>query len=86
MWCAQVIEAGSAATYDWNRLTRLVLPAHRDAVRIEIASSGPRLVKIIAHKREAPKDGDSIWMRHPTLSDLIKEIEEMMPIEEGGQW
>ena len=37
------------------------------------------------HKREAPKDGDSIWMRHPTLSGLIKEIEKMMPSEEGGQ-
>lgn len=76
---------GDISTYDWNRLTRLVLLAHRDAVRIEIASSGPRLVKIIAHKREAPKDGDKQWMRHPTLSDLIKEIEKMMPIKEGGR-
>lgn len=68
---------GDLSTYDWNRLTRLVLLAHRDFVRIEIASSGPRMVKIIAHRRKPKEDKDSQWQRHPSLGDLITEIKKM---------
>jgi len=69
---------GDLSTFDWNRLTRLVLLAHRDAVRIEMASSGPRMVKIIAHQRAHKPDG-RIYERHPSLTDLIAEIEKMLP-------
>ena len=68
---------GDLSTYDFNRLTRLVLLAHRDAVRVEIASSGPRMVRIIAHKRS--HGGDRVHNRHPSLADLIAEIERMLP-------
>lgn len=71
--------SGDLSTFDFDRLTRLVLLAHRDAVRIEIASSGPRLVRIIAHKR---RHGDRNEMKmhewHPSLSDLAARIDAAM--------
>ena len=68
---------GDLSTYDWNRLTRLVLLAHRDYVRVEIASSGPRMVKVIAHRSAPTTNGDKQWMRHPSLDDLVNEIQQM---------
>ena len=63
------------ATFDMNRLTRLVILAHAHAVRVEIAASGFGRVRIIAHKR---KHGNRVvegtWRVHPTLDDLISEI------------
>lgn len=59
---------GDLATFDFDRLTRLVLAAHRWAVRIEIASSGPGMVKIIAHRRKP--EGIALFERHPDLTDL----------------
>ena len=56
------------STFDFDRLTRLVITAHAYAVRIEIESSGPRLVKIVAHRRSHEAEG--INERHPTLSNL----------------
>lgn len=69
---------GDLSTFDFDRLTALVLYAHRDAVRIEIASSGPRRVKIIAHKRihkGSPDEQRRIWEYHPTLADLESRIQ-----------
>lgn len=68
---------GDLSTYDFNRLTRLVLLAHRDFIRIEIASSGPRMVKIIAHRRRPREDGDRQYQRHPSLDDLIEEARKL---------
>lgn len=68
---------GDLSTYDWNRLTTLVLLAHRDFVRIEIASSSPRMVKVIAHRRKPRVEGDKQWERHPSLDDLIGMIGKM---------
>lgn len=70
--------SGDLSTHDFDRLTRLVLLAHRDAVRIEISSSGPGMVKIIAHKRKhgARKQMKSYeW--HPSLGNLMSHAGEM---------
>lgn len=68
---------GDLASFDFDRLTRLVLVAHACAVRIEIASSGPRMVKIVAHRR---KHGDRKVLKfheyHPSLADLQASAEE----------
>jgi len=58
---------GDLSTFDWDRLTYLVLIAHRYRIRIEIGSSGPRTVRVIAHRRKAE---GSQSVRHPGLSDL----------------
>lgn len=71
---------GDVATYDGNLLTRLVLAAHRYAVRISVANSGPRRVAIEAHPRD-PK-GLRIMDRHPSLDDLQAMVDEWKQWEE----
>ena len=68
---------GDLSTFDFNKLTRLVLLAHRDFVRIEITNSGPRQVKIMAHLRRPKQKGDCMWSYHPSLADLIAQAKEM---------
>lgn len=68
----------SLATFDFDRLTTLVLLAHKYAVRIEIGSSGPKMVKIIAHRRIPGGKDLKQHQRHPTLSDLIAKAGEML--------
>lgn len=67
---------GDLSTFDSDKLTRLVILAHKRAIRIEIGSSGPGMVKIIAHKRQ---HGDRATLRfherHPTLMEAIPEIQ-----------
>ena len=43
---------GDVATVDFDGMTRLVLLAHRDAVRIQVSYSGPRMIRIAAHRRK----------------------------------
>ena len=69
---------GDLSTHDFDRLTRIVLLAHKHAVRIELASIGPGMVRIIAHRR---KHGDRRDLRsyewHPSLEDLARKCAEM---------
>lgn len=61
------------ATYDFNGMTRLVLMAHAECVRADIAGSGPQLIKLILHKR--PLRSGSMWERHPNIQDAIEVFE-----------
>lgn len=67
---------GDLSTYDFARLTHLVLLAHKKAVRIEIASSGPGMVKIIAHRRKHDETL-GVSQRHPSLFDLVETINKL---------
>jgi hypothetical protein len=60
---------GHLATFDHNRLTRLVVLAHDQMVRTEIVSSGPGMVGVACWKRHT-RDG-SMFERHPTLEDAV---------------
>lgn len=60
------------STWDFNRLTMLVLLAHERCVRIELRSGGPRGVTIAAHRRKA--DANSIYEGHPNLDHLVRQI------------
>ena len=61
----------SLATYDFDHLTRLVLLAHANAVRIEIRPCAPKLVRICAFRRKPEAEGLSMWERHPDLTGLM---------------
>lgn len=64
---------GDLSTFDGNKLTELVRIAHVRAIRFEIASSGPRRVKIIAHKRQHGSRKDlRLHERHPTLEESFE--------------
>lgn len=66
--------SGDLSTFDFDKLTYLVLLAHRYAVRIEIAPSGPGLVRVIAHRR-GPDQSLPISRRHPGLSQLRDQVD-----------
>lgn len=61
------------ATYDFNELTRLVLAAHKYAVRAAVQNGGPGRVKILLHSRN--RESDQIYKRHPTIQQAIEEFE-----------
>lgn len=60
---------GGASTFDDDLLTRLVVVAHIDAVRIEIVNGGPSRLGVMAHPRK--RDSDCSMARHPTERELI---------------
>lgn len=65
--------AGSFATYDFDHLTRLVLSAHEECIRVSIEPVAPRYLRIGFHPRtrdpEAPKHA-----RHPTIEQAIEDF------------
>lgn len=62
------------ATWDSDTLTRLVVLSHAMMCRVEICSSGPRLLKLWIHLR-ATRSGPT-YARLPDLDDHIREIME----------
>lgn len=58
------------STFDSDLLTRLVVFAHDTCIRVELASSGPRMIGIILHQRHQ-RDG-SMFYRHPTIEEAIE--------------
>lgn len=69
----QTTMRGEAATTDGDRLTRMAVIAHADAVRISIdGTGGPGMYRLMLHPRE---HGQTCCMsNHPTLDDLIARI------------
>ena len=57
------------ATFDFDLLTRLVIAAHDEAVRVSIVPSGPRLLKIQLWPRTRV---GSMAKRHPTIEEAIE--------------
>jgi hypothetical protein len=59
---------GTLATYDDDKLTRIVVECHRLGLRAEIDNHGMRGVKILLHNRKC-RTG-RLWERHPELKDV----------------
>ena len=57
------------ATHDGNALTRAVIIAHIDCVRISVCSSGPRQVAIEVYPRD-PNETACTMSRHPNTNEL----------------
>ncbi|MHC4647452.1 MAG: hypothetical protein ACYTBJ_18335 [Planctomycetota bacterium] len=60
---------GDLATYDFNKLTHLVLLSHEHCVRIAIQPLNFRYVRLLFHTRT--RSGD-ITERHPTIEKAIE--------------
>lgn len=57
------------ATFDFNYLTRLVLAAHDECVRVAVqADAGPRMIRLSIWPRK--REGD-ISERHPSIEDAV---------------
>ena len=69
------------ATFDADRLTRLVFSCHDWCVRAEFNASGPKRVKVRLHPRSARTGGG--FERHPTLSQAVEKWRRAHDIEDG---
>ena len=61
--------SGRWATFDFDRLTCLVVFAHDRMIRVSLEPSGPRMVGFTLFKRHT-REG-SMFERHPTIEDAI---------------
>jgi len=59
------------ATFDFDGLTRLVIGAHDECVRVGLRNGPPRKIVIMFHDRN--REG-GFTQRHPTMEDAIKSI------------
>lgn len=77
----EVNNYGMLATADSDILTRLVISAHDQCIRVQIQSSGPRLVKIVLSPRHG-RIGPFSEI-HPTIEQAIEKIRKAghQPIE-----
>ena len=66
-----VMFQSALATYDFDILTRLVVHAHNEAIRVEVAAAGTYLA--VNAWRRGRRDG-MMHERHPTLEDAAKRI------------
>jgi hypothetical protein len=60
---------GELATYDGDKLTRLVFAAHKHCIRASVGPSGPGRVKIMLHNRKG-REGQ-MHERHPTIETAL---------------
>jgi hypothetical protein len=60
---------GRWATFDYDRLTRLVVLAHDRMIRVDLVPSGPGRVGFTFWKRHT-REG-SMFERHPTMEQAI---------------
>ena len=57
------------ATYDFDGLTRLVIGAHEQCIRVEIEPVNMQLIAIVMHPRQ--RDG-SMYERHPSIEQAVE--------------
>lgn len=69
-------DSGDLATFDGERLTRLVIAAHDLCLRVSIENGGPRCLSVRVWPRE--RTGKR-WQRHPRLEEVLAEL---MPCRE----
>ena len=67
------------STYDADRLTWLVLLAHKYHVRVELGAAAPGYMRVHCHQRKL--DGDRVFDRHPDLTELIERASKMLDVE-----
>jgi hypothetical protein len=61
------------STYDFNRLTLLVIACHEEAVRVEISGRAKNHLQLMFHKR---RRNGSVFERHPTIEQAIASYRE----------
>lgn len=60
------------STFDADILTRLVVAAHDECVRVSVAPSGPGMVKIILHPRT--HGPGAFYERHDTMEQAMEKV------------
>jgi len=70
----EVCVSGGLSSYDFDRLTRLVMAAHRYLVRVDVSAASSRYIRITLTPRLASRPGLSMFDKHPSLADLREYI------------
>ena len=65
-----VNHVGELATFDFDKMTRLVFMGHDKCVRVAVAHGGPRALRIMIWKREGREGIMSV--RHPTIESALE--------------
>ena len=73
---------GDLATFDNDRLTRLVLLAHDRALRVELLPRSRLYLTMRFHRRQREGKG---WERHPTAEQALEQHRRYWPGEETIQ-
>lgn len=68
----EVCVPAQLATYDFDNLTRLVITAHDECVRLQVTAGPPRRLKLMFHDRK-DRTG-AMHERHPTLESAMESI------------
>jgi len=63
-------DRGGLSTFDFNELTRLVLMAHRDCIRVSVSPLSFRFLSIEIWQRQGTEG--NIYERHPTIEQAIE--------------
>jgi len=70
-----VDRANELSTYDFNRLTKLVVLGHDKGIRISVTSDKKKGLVILFHNRMGNQsDNFPINKKHPKLIDAIKQV------------
>ena len=64
------VRCSSLSTFDFNHLTRLVVLAHDECIRISIEPRSFAYLAIVMHPRT--RDADAMYARHPTLEQAAE--------------
>ena len=59
---------GDLATWDFNRLTELVVLCHDQCLRLDLQGIGPRRMQMLFHGRQRAGGASQ---RHPTIEDAV---------------
>ena len=64
--------SGTFATFDFDELTRMVLAAHKYAIRVQVQQGGPGMMRVYLHPRLRK---GAMNARHPDLFQLIEKCQ-----------
>lgn len=70
-----VIWRGSLATFDFNRLTMLVMLCHMARIRCDVSPGGPLMLRLSFQQRA---EAGGMADRHPNLPEAVDSIEGMI--------
>jgi len=66
----------SFATFDGDKLTKIVMMAHRLCLRAELTNHGMQGLKILLHNRKREAD---LYRRHPDVEDMVVAFPPLQP-------